>query len=393
MNRIQELSIIRLRDIKEYNKVVTLHSSKGVFMIIRRECKSKSNSFCNLYRPCTIDEVIGQEVNKNTIRNSLDNNTLLHTVLFTGRAGVGKTTIARIVALGLNCEVSSGPTSTPCLECPSCLSILNGNNMDVMEINVGKEGGKADVDNVTSKLDFAPMMSRYKVLIFDEAHKLTDAAKDLLLKPTEDGFPYVYFIFCTNQPEKLLKSEKKGGTPFLDRCSVMQFTTVSNKELEELLINICVFEGVSYKEDIINYIVEESRGTPRKAVMWLEQVCIEGSWTMLAASTITGGILEDNVDIFNICKKLNGGEFKAAVKEYDRIKESTEAEGVRIMMTLFFTACLKNAATEREGAKYDKILDIVNVPIYVTGKPGDALLVHYMYKVTHVIKESKKERN
>lgn len=362
-------------------------------MIIRRERNSTSNSFCNLYRPCLIDEVLGQDVIKNTVRNALDSNTVLHTLLFTGAAGTGKTTVARTIALGLNCEMADKATSKPCLECSTCLSILNNNNMDVMEINVGREGGKADIDSIISKLDFAPMMSRYKVFIFDEAHKLTDAARDLLLKPLEDGLDYVYFIFCTNQPDKLLKTDKKGGSPFIDRFSVMKFNPVSNKEIEDLLINICVFEGITYKEDIIKYVVEESRGIPRKAIMWLEQICLEGSWEMIAANTITGGVVEDDIDIFNLCRKVNNGEFKASVKEYDKIKESKEAESVRSMFSVFFSSCLKNATTEREGSKYDKILDIANVPIYLSGKLGDSVLIHYMYKITHIIKESKKERN
>jgi hypothetical protein len=89
---------------------------------------------------------------------------------------------------------------------------------------------------------------------------------------------------------------------------------------------------------------------------------------------------------------LNNGEFKSAVKEYELIKENKEAESIRIMFYMFFISCLKNARTELEGQKFDKILDIANVPIYVSGKLGDSLLVHYMYKITKIVKDFKRER-
>jgi len=145
-------------------------------MLIKRTTFSGANDLTTVFRPLKVEELVGHEVNKNIIKKGLDEGTLPHLMLFTGPAGCGKTTAARIIALGLNCEATNKSTCDPCLECNSCRSIINQNSFDVVEINVGESGGKADVTKLTEKLHFAPYSCRYKILIFDEAHELSKAA-------------------------------------------------------------------------------------------------------------------------------------------------------------------------------------------------------------------------
>lgn len=351
-------------------------------MIIRRESKTGSNDLNVVYRPCTIGEMLGNETNKKLIRNALDNNKVHHTQLFTGAAGCGKTTVAKIIALGLNCE--EGVSSKPCLQCESCVSILDGSNIDVKEINVGQSGGKDYVDVIVRDLPMAPFNSKVKVIIFDEAHKLTDAAKDLLLKPTETGFDHVYFIFCTNQPDKLRGKNKKQGNPFLDRCSILNFDRISNELIFDLLKNVCEFEGFQYIKEILDVIVEEAKGVPRLALMWLNQVATEGSWKKdIAREICGGGAEEDDPQIFKLSQALNKAEFKNAVTLFGKL--NVPVETVRIVVSRYFVSCLKRSKTVRDMTKFSEILDVLLVPIYEHGKQAEYKWYNYMAKVVDIV--------
>ena len=354
-------------------------------MIVRRESKFKTNNLLDLYRPHLPDEIVGQDTSKKIIKNGLENNSLFHTLLLVGPSGCGKTTAARIIALGLNCESYDKPTSQPCLKCKSCLEIINDSSMDLLEINVGKEGGKADVEQVVKNLTFAPIRLRYKVIIFDEAHQLTSSAKDLLLKPIEDGFSHVYYIFCTNQPDKLRKSDKEGGTPFIDRCGVLNFNTVSKKEIYSLLESICAFEGVDYSPEILNHISEECHGVPRKAVNWLSQVFTESSWSKDALTDIIGVFVEEDESVFNIVLSINKGAFSEALNNYDKAKEKMNIESIRIMLAFYFTNRLR-----KTGSKvYSDVIDILKIPIYEQGKVAEITMVQNIFKTINILNRNK----
>ena len=354
-------------------------------MIIRRETKSGSKDLNVVYRPCKVDEMLGNETNKKILKNALDTDTVPHTQLFVGDAGCGKTTAAKILALGLNCK--KGVSSEPCLECKSCRAIMEGNSIDIREINVGQSNGKAYVDSVVGSLSLAPFNERYKVIIFDEAHELTQAAKDLLLKPIETGYSHVYFIFCTNQSDKLMNKTKKGGEAFLSRCSILNFSRVQKNEIKELLKNICEFEGFPYKEPILDIIAEEAKGVPREAIVWLNQVATEGSWEMVAAKTICNILgAEEDANTIELCRALNKGSFKEAIEVYGKIK-NMPVESLRIVLAGYFTACLKRSKRVGDARKYSGVLDVLTIPIYDQGKTAEYKFFNYMFKVTDVINE------
>lgn len=349
-------------------------------MLVRRDSRTGANDLHTVYRPCTVDEVLGNTTNMNIIKKGLDNGDLSHAFLFTGDAGCGKTTAARIIALSLNCE-ENGPSSKPCLGCASCRSILNHNSLDVMEINAGStDGGKGRVEAVAKDLSSAPFMSKYKVIIFDEAHEITPAAQNLLLKVIEDGYAHVYFIFCTNKPEKLTGA-------FVDRCSVMHFGRISQELIYKMLLNVAEFEAMEFNTEVMEFIAREARGVPRNALVWLKQTSDEGSWTMEAAKDIVDVALDaDDPQIIEISKTLIKGNFKPAWQAYDKIKKKAPAEKVRIGIMSYFVGCLKRAKNYTEGNKFSEVVDILSVPIYEKGLPGDYKLINYLYKVTKVIK-------
>ena len=349
-------------------------------MLIKRTMSSGANDLNTVYRPCTVQEVIGQGINKKIIENGLRSGSLPHSLLFTGPAGCGKTTMARIIALGLNCKESNGPTNSPCLNCTCCKATLDQKNLDVIEINVGKDGGKAAVNKVVSDLSFSPLLGRCKVLIFDEAHELTKSAQDLLLKVIEDGFSHVYFIFCTNKPDTLVEA-------FGTRVTVMYFDRMPDVEMLGVLTNICDFEGVAYKQPVLDYIVEFSSGVPRNAIKYLKQVFDEQSWDIDTVKVmLTGHMLdEDSPDLMEIGKVLKSGNFKSAINLLNKIKNVPE-ETVRAALAGFFVNQLKWTRSIVDGDKISAALDVLTVPIYLKGRSSHHVLVNYMYKVTRIMK-------
>ncbi len=346
-------------------------------MLIQRKSMSGSGDLHVIYRPYTLSEMLGNVTNVNSIKNDLDANTVPHSYLFSGHTGCGKTTAARIVSMGLNCE--KGVSSKPCMECRSCVSILNNNHMDVVEINVGSSGTKGDVTEATKNLNVAPWSGRYKILIFDEAHKLTAASQDLLLKKIEDGFSHVYFIFCTNEPQKL-------KTTFSNRCYSMTFDRMPIDLVHTMLVNVCEFEGWGYNNDVLSYIAEESKGVPRDALVWLKQVNSEMSWSVAAAKSIVGILIdEEDPQIIELSRVLIKGEFKKAITIYGKL--NIAAESVRMATAGYFVSCLKRTNSIAEARNFSKILDIVTVPIYDPGKLGDHKFINCMFKISDICRK------
>ena len=149
------------------------------------------------YRPLDFDEVVGQETVVRTLRNAIEHDQVRQAYLFAGPRGTGKTSLARILAKGLNCEL--GPTATPCKVCNSCRTIAAGTSLDVIEMDAASQRGIDDVREIRERVVVQPAQGRRKVYILDEAHQLTDAAFNALLKLIEEPPPHLVFIFCTTE--------------------------------------------------------------------------------------------------------------------------------------------------------------------------------------------------
>jgi DNA polymerase-3 subunit gamma/tau len=355
-------------------------------MLVRRESATGSNDLHVVYRPFCIDEMLGNDINRNIIRNSLDKNEVSHTYLFVGEAGCGKTTAARVIALGLNCV--NGVTSNPCLKCQSCRSIINQNSIDVLEVNVGQSGGKDAVDSIVRDLPSAPFNSRYKVIIFDEAHKLTPAAQDLLLKVIEDGFSHTFFIFCTNKPDKLKMHDDKA---FMTRTAILKFNSLDTNVIYDMLVNVCEFEAFEYDKDVLKYMSEECEGVPRTALIWTKIIVDEGSWKLDTAKRLVGiGLEENDPQLKEFCYSLVKGRFKDSFKLFNVLKRKFSVESIRINTVGYFTSCLKNSKKVQDARKFSAILDFLLIPIYEQGRPAEYKFTNYMFKITDCINDPDK---
>lgn len=352
-------------------------------MLIRRETNNGANSFLTVYRPCTVDEFLGSAAVKNLVSSYLAKNTLPHVLLITGDAGLGKTTLARVIALKLNCENPDG--EKPCLKCSSCISILNANSIDVHEINVGSSSGKDAVDGLIHNLSSAPFSSKYKILIFDEAHRLSSAAQALLLKPLEDCYSHVFLIFCTNEPEKLV-NKLSDDQPFLDRCKILHLTSLSDEEVFQMLENVSQFEGVNYNTDVLKYICDLSFGVPRKALNFLDSVITEGSWNIENIKPLLSGIIldEDDVGVLELSKALIKRDFGSACILFEQLSKKFPVESIRVAVCGFFVGCLKRSSL-KSGKGISNALTQLTTPIYLTGKPAEHLFYNIMFKVTSLI--------
>jgi DNA polymerase-3 subunit gamma/tau len=217
------------------------------------------------YRPSTFSEVIGQEHVTEPLSNALSSGKIHHAYLFSGPRGCGKTSSARIMARSLNCE--EGPTATPCGVCQSCKDLVaNGpGSIDVIELDAATHGLVDDARDLRDKAFFAPVSSRYKIYIIDEAHQLGPGAANALLKVVEEPPPHVLFIFATTEPDKLISTIRS-------RTHHYPFRLVPPGILTAHLEKICNVEGVKVAKGVIPLVVRSSGGSVRDALSVLGQL-------------------------------------------------------------------------------------------------------------------------
>ncbi|NGO09532.1 DNA polymerase III subunit gamma and tau, partial [Streptomyces sp. HC44] len=267
------------------------------------------------YRPESFAEVIGQEHVTDPLQQALRNNRVNHAYLFSGPRGCGKTTSARILARCLNCE--QGPTPTPCGECQSCRDLArNGpGSIDVIEIDAASHGGVDDARDLREKAFFGPASSRYKIYIIDEAHMVTSAGFNALLKVVEEPPEHLKFIFATTEPEKVI------GT-IRSRTHHYPFRLVPPGTLREYLGEVCGREGIPVADGVLPLVVRAGAGSVRDSMSVMDQllaaVGADGVTYAMATSLLgytDGSLLDAVVEAFA------AGDGAAAFEVVDQVIE------------------------------------------------------------------------
>ncbi|MFT5700641.1 MAG: DNA polymerase-3 subunit gamma/tau [Desulforhopalus sp.] len=254
-------------------------------------------------RPQTFDQVVGQRPVVKTLRNSILRDRVAHAILFSGVRGVGKTTLARIMAKALNCSGESD--NRPCDTCPSCQAIRNGASLDLYEIDGASNRGIQEIRELKEKIRFLPTSSPYKVIIIDEVHMLTTEAFNALLKTLEEPPAHVYFMFATTEIHKI-------PITILSRCQQYELKRIPAKELSAHLETLAKGEGFTIAPAALSLIVRESGGSVRDGLSLLDQMFSFGDTTINEADVAEVLGLVDREVLTALTKGLLEGD-KATV--------------------------------------------------------------------------------
>jgi len=257
------------------------------------------------WRPGRFEDVVGQPHIVTTIKNSIKHNRVAHAYLFTGPRGVGKTSLARIIAKAMNCI--GGPKEEPCGICENCKAIDNGSFVDVIEIDAASTRGIDDIRELTETVRYMPMKGTYKLYILDEAHMLTPQARDAFLKTLEEPPGNNIFILATTEPQKIPYT-------IMSRCQRFDFKRISEREIVNQLKMICEDEKIKYDESAFSHIAVEADGSMRDAESLLDQI-IAYSGEFISEKDVIGviGIVEKEI-LHDLIKSILDENLKAGLE-------------------------------------------------------------------------------
>ncbi len=270
------------------------------------------------YRPQDFDQVVGQEPVVRTLKNAIAAGQVRQAYLFAGPRGTGKTSLARILAKALNC--AQGPTPTPDKTCNACVTIASGTSLDVIEMDAASQRGIDDIREIRERVVLQPVEGRYKVYILDEAHQLTDAAWNALLKLIEEPPPHLVFVFCTTDLSKVLNTVRS-------RCQVFSFSRPRLPELVRVLRWVADGEGFDVPDAALSLISRAARGAYRDAVSTLDQLAAAtgGTITVQDVLQLLGAVEEEA--LFRLCDLIVDRDTAGALTFVEELSEQGQDRG------------------------------------------------------------------
>ncbi len=264
------------------------------------------------YRSQGFDDVIGQQPIAQTLKNAIKTGRVAHAFLFTGTRGIGKTTMARVLAKALNCQSVNEPTTEPCCKCESCLAINAGQDVDVIEIDGASNRGIDNIRELRQNAIYRPARSRYKIYIIDEVHMLTTEAFNALLKTLEEPPEHVKFIFATTEPNKVLPTIQS-------RCQRYDFTNIDAQTIAERLRYVLDKESIKYEEDIVLTIARMANGSMRDGLSLLDRLISTG------VEPLTSDLLQqymgcaDSAKVIDLIEKIADSDAAGALNSIDEL--------------------------------------------------------------------------
>ncbi|HEV8182124.1 MAG TPA: DNA polymerase III subunit gamma/tau, partial [Candidatus Angelobacter sp.] len=272
------------------------------------------------YRPQRFSEVIGQEHVTRTLKNAIEQQRIAHGYIFSGHRGIGKTTIARILAMALNCRGVDGradrPTPDPCGVCESCVEVRAGSSVDVIEIDAATNRGIDEIRELRDAARYRPARDRYKIYILDEAHQITDAAFNALLKTLEEPPPHIIFMMATTQAEDIPQTIRS-------RCQHFSFHAVKFDEIVRQLGDIAARENISTDDEALAVLAEAGDGSMRDALSIMDQA-IACCGTKLNGELVRGLVGNVGSEVF---EELMGTVARSSSEEALRLLDRVMIEG------------------------------------------------------------------
>lgn len=331
------------------------------------------------WRPQTFSDVVGQQAVVRTLQNALKRNRVAHAMLFSGVRGVGKTTLARLMAKALNCE--QGEPDIPCNACDSCREVMAGTAVDLHEIDGASNRGIQEIRELKENIRFFPTKSRYKIVIIDEVHMLTTEAFNALLKTLEEPPAHVYFMFATTELHKI-------PITILSRCQRYELKRVPFNELVAFFSKIAQEEGVAISARALEMIGREAEGSVRDGLSLLDQIFSFGGTEISEQDVVQVLGLVDRQIFANLARALLAGDLAGCLDIFDK----SYAAGMDLKrfandLLAYFRALL----ITKTAARPEELLDISDQEMAeykeIVGQSSQETLYHYFNLLLKGIEE------